>query len=105
MATLTDEQVDFIAEDIRAHGILLEDLRDNLLDHICILVEQGLAEGGDFAGLYAMIIPTFYKKELYELEEEALFLASLKGPRLLLSRGRFFQLSFGLFLTPYLFYG
>ncbi|GGA84251.1 hypothetical protein [Puia dinghuensis] len=104
MATLTDEQVNYIANDIRAHGIRLEGLQDNLLDHICILVEQGMGEGGEFAQLYAALIPTFYKKELYELEEEALFLASLKGPRLLLGRGRFFAVLIGLFLSPYLFY-
>ena len=102
--TLTDEQIDWIAADIHAHGIRLGDLQENLLDHLCILVEQGLEQGADFAGLYAAIIPTFYKKELYELEEEALFLEALKGPSLLLSRGRFFLLLFGIFLAPYALY-
>ena len=105
MVTLTDQQVEYISEEIRAHGIRLEDLQDNLLDHICILVEEGMAQGGDFAELYASIIPTFYKKDLYELEEEALFLSSLKGPRLVLSRNRFFQLLFGLLLAPYIVFG
>jgi hypothetical protein len=104
MATLTDEQVDFIARAIRAQGIRLEDLQDNLLDHICILVEQGLEQGGNFEELLAKVFRSFYKKELYELEEEALFLASVKGPRLVLSRGRFFQWLFGIFLTPYALY-
>jgi hypothetical protein len=104
MATLTDQQVEYISNDIRAHGIRLEDLRDNLLDHICILVERGLEDGGIFEELYAAIIPTFYKEQLHELEEEALFLASLQGPRLLLTRSRFFQLLFGLFGAPYLLF-
>jgi len=101
MTTLTDEQVDFIARAIRAQGIRLEDLQDNLLDHICILVEQGLEQDGNFEELLAKVFRSFYRKELYELEEEALFLASVKGPRLVLSRGRFFQWLFGIFLTPY----
>lgn len=104
MATLSDEQVDHILDDLRAHGIRLEGLRDNLLDHICILVEQGMEEGGAFEELYAAVIPTFYKQDLYELEEEALFLSSLKGPRILLTRCRFFQILFGLFLGPYLIF-
>lgn len=104
MVTLTDEQVDHILADIRAHGIRLEGLQDNLLDHICILVEQGLTDGGTFEELYASVIPTFYKKDLYELEEEALFLSSIKGPHIVLNRGRFFQLLFGLFLAPYLLF-
>lgn len=101
MATLTDEQVDFIARVIRAHGIRLEDLQDNLLDHICILVEQGLEQGGSFEEVLAAVFRRFYRKELYELEEEALFLSSVRGPRLILSRGRFFRLAFGVFLAPY----
>ena len=104
MAHLTDEQVDFIAAAIRAQGIRLEDLQDNLLDHICILVEQGLEQGGRFEEVLATVFRTFYRKELYELEEEALFLSSVKGPKLVLSRGRFFQWLFGLFLAPYALY-
>lgn len=104
MATLTDEQIDYVIADLHAHGIRLEGLRDNLLDHICILVEERLAEGGEFEQLYAEIIPTFYKQELYELEEEALFLASMRGPHVVLSRGWFFLLAFAVVLSPYLAY-
>ena len=104
METLTDQQVDFIARVIRAHGIQLEDLQDNLLDHICILVEQGLEQGGSFEEVLARVFRTFYRKELYELEEEALFLSSVKGRRLVLSRGRFFRLAFGVLLAPYALY-
>ena len=104
MAPLTDEQVDFIARVIRAHGIRLEDLQDNLLDHICILVEQGLETGGRFEEVLRSVFRSFYRKELYELEEEALLLSSVRGPRLVLSRGQFFCLAFGVLLAPYAFY-
>jgi hypothetical protein len=104
MATLTDEQVDYILADLHAHGIRLDGLRDNLLDHICILLEQRLGQGGDFEEEYAGVIPTFYRKELYELEEEALFLQSLRRPHVVLSRGWFFVCAFALVLSPYIFY-
>jgi len=104
MATLTDQQVDFIARVILAHRIRLEDLRDNLLDHICILVEQELEPGGNFEEVLAVVLQRFYRKELYELEEEALFLSSVRGPRLVLSRGIFFRWLFGIFLSPYALY-
>jgi hypothetical protein len=104
MATLTDEQIDFVIADLHAHGIRLEGLRDNLLDHICILLEERLDAGGSFEAGYAGVITTFYRKELYELEEEALFLASLRGPHLVLSRGWFFFCAFALVLSPYLTY-
>ena len=104
MATLTDEQVDFVARVIKANGIRLEDLQDNLLDHICILVEQRLEQGGTFEDVLAKVFRSFYRKELYELEEEALLLSSIKGRRLLLSRGQFFRLAFGVLLAPYALY-
>jgi hypothetical protein len=104
MATLTDEQVDYILADITAHGIRLQGLRDNLLDHICILVEERLAAGEEFEPSYTGIMPLFYKQELYELEEEALFLESLKGPHLLLSRGWFFACAFTAVLAPWAAY-
>jgi hypothetical protein len=104
MATLTDNQVDYILNDIRAHGIRLEDLQDNLLDHICILVEQRLEEEGDFEQLYASIIPSFYRNELYELEEEALFLTSLRGLHVVLSRSWFFLIIFTIVASPYVLY-
>lgn len=104
MATLTDEQVDYILADLHAHGIRLDGLRDNLLDHICILLEQRLEQGGDFEQEYADVIPTFYRKELYELEEEALFIQSLRRPHVVLSRGWFFVCAFALVLSPYIFY-
>jgi len=104
MATLTDEQIDYILADIETHGIRLEGLRDNLLDHICILVEERLAAGGEFRETYAAVIPTFYRRELYELEEEALFLEAMKGPHLVLSRSRFFFCVLSLVLSPFAAY-
>lgn len=104
MTTLTEEQIDYIIADLYAHGIRLEGLRDNLLDHICILVEEKLDAGGDFAEVYAAVIPTFYRTSLYEIEEEALFLESLHGPHVVLSRAWFFVLAFALVLGPWLAY-
>ena len=104
MTTLTDEQIDYVVADLYAHGIRLEGLRDNLLDHICILLEEKLDAGEDFEASYSAVIPTFYRHELYELEEEALFLASLRGPHVVLSRGWFFVLAFALVLGPWLAY-
>ena len=104
MATLTDEQVDAVLADLHTQGIRLEGLRDNLLDHICILLEEKLDAGGSFEQEYAAVLASFYRKELYELEEEALFLTSLRGPHVVLSRGWFFLCAFAVVLSPYLVY-
>src|SRR5271170_6321710 len=72
MYTITDQNINFILKDLSKRGIVTESLRLNLLDHICILIEQNLEENGDFEKFYAFTIMSFYKKELYELEKETI---------------------------------
>ena len=40
MHSLSDIEVDFIGSDLESKGIVSEDLRDNLLDHICCIIEE-----------------------------------------------------------------
>jgi hypothetical protein len=79
MYCLSEQQIDFILNDIRARGVEMEDLQSNLLDHICCLVEENLKEGEDFESFYRQTIPLFYKKELWELEEETITLLIFKN--------------------------
>jgi hypothetical protein len=102
MYPITHQQIDFILEDLRSKGILIEDLQDNLLDHICVLIEENLEEGGNFEAFYAAIITTFYRKELSEIEEEARFLLTRPKYLALLSRPQFFLILFSLFIGPYI---
>ena len=62
MYHLSDQQVDHILDDISKHGIKLESLQQNLLDHICIILEETLQEGDDFEQIYQQVIKTFYKE-------------------------------------------
>ncbi len=62
MYQITDENIDFILEDLNKRGIQTESLQLNLLDHICILIEENLEEGADFHHFYAETIKSFYKK-------------------------------------------
>jgi hypothetical protein len=101
MYCVSDQQMDFILGDLRSLGIVTESLQQNLLDHICIIIEQGLEENGDFHQFYASTVKTFYKKSLGELEEEALFLLSYKRPLLVLGRTAFFILLFSIFIGPF----
>ena len=64
MYSISDQQIDFILHDLGANGIETESLQQDLLDHICIIIEQNLEEGGDFNQFYAATVKTFYKKEL-----------------------------------------
>jgi hypothetical protein len=78
MYQLTDKQIDFILDDIRARGVKLDSLQQSLLDHVCCIIEQNLEANGDFESFYRNTIQLFYKKELAEIEEETLLLLKFK---------------------------
>lgn len=79
MYCLSEQQIDYILNDIRARGVKTESLQLNLLDHICCCIEQELAADGDFESFYAATIKTFYKDELREIEVETLNLLTYKN--------------------------
>ena len=103
MYQISDQQIDYILTDISGHGIRTESIRDNLLDHVCILIEENLEEGGNFEAFYASVITTFYRQELREIEEEAHFLADSRY-RLALSKIQFFFLVFAVLIGPFIGY-
>lgn len=79
MYSLKDEHIDFILDDIKANGVVIEDLQHNLLDHICCIVENELNEGEDFYSFYRQVLPRFFKKELREIELETQNLLTFKN--------------------------
>ena len=38
--TLTEKQIDFIADDLENRGLTFDDLRAELVDHVCCMVEE-----------------------------------------------------------------
>jgi hypothetical protein len=78
MYSISDQQIDFILDDIRARGVEMEDLQYNLLDHICCIIEQNLEANGDFENFYQRTVRQFYKHELWEIEEETISLQIFK---------------------------
>ena len=79
MYCLSDQQIDYILNDIGARGVEMESLQHNLLDHVCCIIEQNLEAKGDFESFYQKTIKTFYKDELWEIEEETLLLLTYKN--------------------------
>lgn len=78
MYCISDQQIDYILNDIRRRGVEMEDLQLNLLDHICCIAEQNLKEGEDFEAFYKNTIPTFFRNELWEIEQETITLLTFK---------------------------
>lgn len=79
MYQLSEQQIDYIFNDISARGVEMESLQQNLLDHICCIIENNLEANGDFESFYQKTITTFYKDELWEIEEETLQLLTYKN--------------------------
>ncbi|MES2131563.1 MAG: hypothetical protein V4506_04380 [Bacteroidota bacterium] len=79
MYRISDQQIDFILNDISARGVEMESLQQNLLDHICCIIEHDLEENGDFESFYQKTVKTFYKDALWEIEEETLQLLIFKN--------------------------
>ena len=79
MYCISEQQIDYILNDIGARGVEMEDLQLNLLDHICCIIEQQLEENGDFEHFYSQVIQQFYKNDLREIEEETISLLTNKN--------------------------
>lgn len=103
MYSLNEQQLDFILGDITARGVRLQSLQCDLLDHICVMIEQKLEKEEDFDQCYENTIRTFYRQELREIEEETILLLACRN-RLTLSRNQFFLLLFTIFIGPFVSY-
>ena len=79
MYSVSEQQIDYILNDIRRNGVEMEDLQLNLLDHVCCIIEQNLKDGDDFESFYQKTIQQFYKKQLWEIEEETITLLTFKN--------------------------
>jgi hypothetical protein len=78
MYSITDEQIEFILNDIKQRGVKIESLQLNLLDHICCIIEKDPEAEHDFEKVYEKTIRTFFKTELAEIEKETLILLKFK---------------------------
>lgn len=78
MHKVTDEEVDFILDDIAKKGIVTEDVKYNILDHVCCIIENEMPVGTNFIEFYKNTIARFYRNELREIEEETEQLITFK---------------------------
>jgi hypothetical protein len=79
MIQLTEKQIDFIINDIEKRGIEIKDLQQNLLDHICCIIELEMKSNNDFEIIYNQVITRFYKTDLQEIEQETINLLTYKN--------------------------
>ena len=103
MYQLSEQQIDFIEYDLTRLGIQTKSIRDNILDHICILLEERLEKQNDFSVAYEEILKTFYTHELREIEVDAR-VAVLSSRHLVLNKLQFFVVLFFVLIAPFVLY-
>lgn len=63
-----DTHIEYIEKALIDEGLLLEDLRSDMVDHICCLLEQNENESFEIA--YTEVMKTFKANEFKEIEKE-----------------------------------
>ncbi|MES2628697.1 MAG: hypothetical protein V4616_06975 [Bacteroidota bacterium] len=79
MYELSDSQIEFIHNDIAGRGISMEHLQNDLVDHVCCILEHTLEPGANFEHHYQTVIKGFYEEELAEIERETKLLLTFKN--------------------------
>jgi hypothetical protein len=73
MRSLSDEQIDLIADDIRIRGVFTQSLQEDLLDHICCFIEEQDDER-PFEEIYRQALDAFGQSGLQGVQDETLYL-------------------------------
>lgn len=66
--TVTDEQIDYIREDIKTRGITDAGLAESLVDHICCIIESQPVH--NFYAAYRQVIVLFTANGLLKIQQE-----------------------------------
>lgn len=70
---LSSENIDFIIKDLNKRGLLLDELRDEVIDHVCSAVEDEMNKGTRFMDAYLHVIKAFGNNEgLIETQKETI---------------------------------
>jgi hypothetical protein len=71
---IIDNKVEWIESDLISRGLKYESLREDILDHICCLLEESMIEGKDFETSYSEIIENIGDDRLRGIEHQTLLL-------------------------------
>lgn len=75
---LTDEQVDFIRNNVESQGLTIDTLKEDIVDHLCCVVEIEMKRGKDFHISFQQAIQELAPKGIQEIQNSTLFLLNSK---------------------------
>jgi len=73
---ISENQIEFIRDDVRNRGVKLNSLVNNLVDHICCAIE--VHPGSDFNSVYAEVIRSFGEQGFLKIQQETIVLLTIK---------------------------
>ena len=81
-AATIDDNYDRIRSDLVRLGLNYDPLLDDLLDHVCCLVEEQMVEGENFESSYNQVLDSIGEKRLPEIQHQTLLNLDKKFQRM-----------------------
>ena len=72
IAATIDDNLDRIERDLVNRGLTYDRLMEDLLDHVCCLVEENMNDGDDFESSYDRVLDSIGDKQLPEIQHQTL---------------------------------
>jgi hypothetical protein len=82
IAAIIDDNYERIKADLHSRGLTYDRLLDDLLDHVCCLVEEGMEAGYDFETSYHTVLDSMGENRLQEIQHQTLLNLDKKFQRM-----------------------
>ena len=82
IAAVIDDNYERIKSDLVRLGLTYDRLIDDMLDHVCCMVEEYMDEGEDFESSYSQVLDTIGEKTLPEIQHQTLLNLDKKFQRM-----------------------
>ena len=82
IAATIDDNYERIKGDLVSRGLTYDRLIDDVLDHVCCMVEEYMNQGTDFESSYDRVLKTIGEKRLPEIQHQTLLNLNKKFQRM-----------------------
>ena len=82
IAAVIDKNYERIRADLVSRGLTYERLMDDMLDHVCCMVEEGMERGENFESSYSQVLDSIGEKQLPEIQHQTLLNLDKKFQRM-----------------------
>ena len=82
IAATLDDNYERIKADLLSRGLTYDRLIDDMLDHVCCMVEEQMDEGEDFESSYSQVLDSIGERQLPEIQHQTLLNLDKKFQRM-----------------------